>query len=61
MSNKVTVSDVVKKLKLEVMAGEKYLDKEVIRSTSSRPGVEIYSDYFDFYESNRIQVIGSKE
>lgn len=61
MSNKVTVSDVVKKLKLEVMAGEKYLDKEVTRSTSSRPGVEIYSDYFDFYESNRIQVIGSKE
>lgn len=28
---------------------------------SSRPSVEIYSGYFDYFESDRIQVIGTKE
>ena len=61
MINKVTVKDVVDYLKMDVLSGEEYLDREVTRSMSSRPGVEIYSDYFEFYESTRIQVIGTKE
>ncbi len=61
MIEKVTIKQVVKDLKMEVLNGQEYLDKEVSRSMTSRPGVEIYSDYFDFYESTRIQVIGTKE
>lgn len=61
MINKVTVGQIVKHLKMEVLCGEDYLDNEVTRSMTSRPGVEIYSDYFEFYESTRIQVIGTKE
>lgn len=61
MIDRITVKNVVDNLKLEVLSGEEYLDREVTRSTSSRPGVEIYSDYFEFYESTRIQVIGTKE
>ena len=60
MINKVTVGQIVKHLKMEVLCGEDYLDNEVTRSMTSRPGVEIYSDYFEFYESTRIQVIGTK-
>jgi HPr kinase/phosphorylase len=61
MSEKVLVKDCVDALKLEVISGEEYLDREVTRSVLSRPSVEIYGDYFTFYESNRIQIIGSKE
>ncbi len=61
MIEKVTLNDVVRDMKLDVLSGEEYLDREVTRSMSSRPGVEIYSDYFEFYESTRIQVVGTKE
>lgn len=61
MIQKVTVADVVKNLKMKVLFGEEFLDREVTKAMTSRPGVEIYSDYFEFYESNRIQVIGTKE
>ena len=61
MISKITVKQVVEFLKMEVINGEEYLDRKVTRSMTSRPGVEIYSDYFEFYESSRIQVIGTKE
>ena len=37
------------------------LDNLVTKPTSSRPSVEIYAGYFDYFESDRIQVIGTKE
>ena len=61
MIQKVTVRDVVENLKMQILFGEEYLSNEVTKSMTSRPGVEIYSDYFEFYEANRIQVIGTKE
>lgn len=61
MIQKVTVKDVVENLKMQILFGEEYLSNEVTKSMTSRPGVEIYSDYFEFYEANRIQVIGTKE
>ena len=61
MIHKVTVKDVVQNLKMQILFGEEYLSNEVTKSMTSRPGVEIYSDYFEFYEANRIQVIGTKE
>lgn len=59
--NKITVRECVQALELEVICCESYLDREITRSVLSRPGVEIYANYFTFYEHDRIQVIGSKE
>ena len=59
--DKLTVRNVVKDLEIEVLFGEEYLDNEVIRPVLSRPGVEIYSGYFDLYEFRRIQIMGTKE
>ena len=57
----VVVKNVVEELNLEVIYGNSYLDKKVLKMMSSRPSVEIYSGYFDYFESDRIQVIGTKE
>ena len=59
--NQITVKNVVKDLNLEVIYGNSFLDNLVTKSTSSRPSVEIYAGYFDYFESDRIQVIGTKE
>lgn len=61
MAEIVTVKDCVEELKYEVVAGKEFLNREVKRSVLSRPGVELYADYFTFYEKDRIQIIGSKE
>ncbi|HEY8445417.1 MAG TPA: HPr(Ser) kinase/phosphatase [Bacilli bacterium] len=61
MIEEITVLDVVNELGLEVIHGEEYLDRPITRSVLSRPGVEIFADYFSFYERDRIQIIGSKE
>lgn len=61
MGELITVGNCVEELKLEVISGEEYLAREVKRTVLSRPGVEIYADYFTFYEHDRIQIIGSKE
>lgn len=57
----VTLKRCVEELKMEVVAGHEYLDRLVTRPMISRPGVEIYANYFKYYEKDRIQVIGSKE
>ncbi|NLM33278.1 MAG: HPr(Ser) kinase/phosphatase [Acholeplasmataceae bacterium] len=57
----VSLRKCMEELNLEVISGEEYLDRKVYRPMLSRPGVEIYSDYFNYYEKDRIQVIGSKE
>lgn len=58
---KVILKEVAKALNLQVIWGNDFLEKEVIKPMSSRPCVEIYAGYFDYYEKDRIQVIGSKE
>jgi HPr kinase/phosphorylase len=61
MQEKLSVRNCKDALDLTVIHGEDYLSNEVKRAVVSRPGVEIYSNYFDFYEYNRIQVLGTKE
>jgi len=61
MRGTVTIDNLVKNLKLKVLFGDEYIDRIITRHMTSRPGVEIYSDYFEFYESTRLQVIGTKE
>lgn len=58
---KVILKEVAKALNLQVIWGNDFLEKEVIKPMSSRPCVEIYAGYFDYFEKDRIQVIGSKE
>ena len=58
---KVILKEVVKALNLQVVWGNDFLEREVIKPMSSRPCVEIYAGYFDYFEKDRVQVIGSKE
>lgn len=59
--SKVKLIDVIKSLNLEVIYGNSFLKNNVSKAMSSRPSVEIYSGYFDYFEKDRIQVIGTKE
>lgn len=58
---KVLLKEVAKALNLQVIWGNDFLEKEVIKPMSSRPCVEIYAGYFEYFEKDRIQIIGSKE
>lgn len=57
---KLTVKELCEDFKFKVVAGEKGLDSIIEIPQVSRPGVEL-AGLFDFYESVRIQVLGSKE
>ncbi|MDP2425247.1 MAG: HPr(Ser) kinase/phosphatase [Candidatus Izemoplasmatales bacterium] len=57
---KLTVQEVIQGLKLEVLAGQGGVNREVTNPSLSKPGLEL-AGLFDFYEHDRIQIIGSKE
>ena len=54
------VRKLVEDHKFEVISGSKGLSNEITRMQITRPGVEL-AGLFDFYESDRVQVFGSKE
>lgn len=56
----LTAGQVVKDYKLDLVSGEQGLDNVVSKPQVSRPGIEL-AGLFDFYEDDRIQVLGSKE
>jgi HPr kinase/phosphorylase len=56
----LTVQDLCNDYKFKIMAGEKGITNLLEIPQVSRPGIEL-AGLFDFYESTRIQVIGSKE
>jgi len=60
MPQKISIREVAKALKLEVIAGSEGLDKIVKNPNLSKPGLEL-AGLFEFYEHDRIQIIGSKE
>lgn len=60
MNNSITIKQVIEALKLEVIAGHLGIDREVKNPSLSKPGLEL-AGMFDFYEHDRIQIIGSKE
>lgn len=61
MSEKsITVKKLVKQFSLEVIAGEGQLHREITRKKSHRPGLE-FIGYFDFFPTNRVQILGQKE
>jgi len=60
VSQKLTVSQIVDNMKLEVLAGALGLNREVTSPNLTKPGLEL-AGLFDYYEYNRIQIIGTKE
>ncbi|XID90133.1 HPr(Ser) kinase/phosphatase [Paenibacillaceae bacterium WGS1546] len=56
----ISVKQVQERFKLEVLAGEERMDREITRSRAHRPGLE-FVGYFDFFPMNRVQVLGRKE
>ncbi|HPJ23383.1 MAG TPA: hypothetical protein PK113_00590 [Bacillota bacterium] len=56
----IPISEVVKGLKLEVLAGKSGVNRKVSNPSLTKPGLEL-AGMFDYYENDRIQIIGSKE
>jgi HPr kinase/phosphorylase len=54
------VSDLIKLQKLELISGEEGVNRTIDKAQVSRPGLEL-AGLFDFYEYDRVQVMGSKE
>jgi HPr kinase/phosphorylase len=57
---RVTVEDLVKKFALKVLVGGKHLKRAITKSRVHRPGLE-FVGFFDFFPTERIQVLGTKE
>ncbi|CEH30542.1 HPr kinase/phosphorylase (HPrK/P) (HPr(Ser) kinase/phosphorylase) [Aneurinibacillus migulanus] len=57
---KTHVRDIVNHFQLKVVSGEKGLRREITVSDISRPGLEI-AGYFEFYASERVQLLGKTE
>lgn len=58
---KITVKEIVTKGNLEIVFGNDYLERTIHKALLSRPSVEIYSGYFEYFEFERVQIMGSKE
>lgn len=57
----VTVGDLVRDFKLEVLAGkDELLNRKITKSRAHRPGLE-FVGYFDYFPMERVQVLGRKE
>ncbi len=57
---KLTVRQYAKALRLDVVSGEQGLSNELKTPQLTRPGLEL-AGLFEFYEKDRVQLIGSKE
>lgn len=60
MANSVTVQELLHTASYKVIAGEEFLNKKIISTEISRPGVEL-TGYFNFYPSDRVQLFGRTE
>ncbi len=58
--SKVTTKYLVDKLGLNVIAGDKGLDRVISESDISRPALEL-AGYFAYYTPTRIQILGTRE
>ncbi len=60
MGQSLTIKTIIDGMRLDILAGEKGIDRTVDNPSLSKPGLEL-AGMFDFYEHDRIQIIGSKE
>ena len=56
----VTVEDVQNRFGLEILAGGAGIERKILTSDISRPGLEM-AGYFDFYLATRVQLLGKTE
>lgn len=56
----ITVQRLAEVFKLEVLTGAGYIDREITRPRTHRPGLE-FVGYFDFFPMKRVQILGRKE
>lgn len=56
----IQVQQIVDKIGLKVFYGEKFLDRKISVKDISRPGLEM-AGYFNYYPTDRIQVLGKTE
>jgi HPr kinase/phosphorylase len=56
----VKVADLVKHFHMEVMCGEEGLKRYITVADLNRPGLEM-AGYFDYYPSERVQILGKTE
>lgn len=57
---KITVEHIVRAFSLEVLAGHNKLQNPITQSRAHRPGLE-FVGYFDFFPTERVQVLGKEE
>jgi HPr kinase/phosphorylase len=60
MAKKVKAADLVKHFHMEVMCGEEGLKRYITVADLNRPGLEM-AGYFDYYPSERVQILGKTE
>ena len=56
----VTTRDLIEKLDLEIISGEKGLDREITTGELSRPALQL-AGYFSHYTPQRVQILGTSE
>ncbi|MGX7111254.1 HPr(Ser) kinase/phosphatase [Gemella cuniculi] len=57
---KITTRSLVEKLNLEIISGEKGLDREITTDELSRPALQL-AGYFSYYSPQRVQILGTSE
>jgi HPr kinase/phosphorylase len=57
---KVRIKDVIDTFKLELVSGEEGINRPIVTSDLSRPGLEI-AGFFDYYPAERLQLLGMTE
>ncbi|MFC7393865.1 HPr(Ser) kinase/phosphatase [Scopulibacillus cellulosilyticus] len=57
---KVLVGEVLKHFKLELICGEEGINREILTSDISRPGLEM-AGFFTYYPAERVQLLGKTE
>ena len=57
---KITTKDLVEILNLEIVSGEKGLDREITTEELSRPALQL-AGYFSHYSPQRVQILGTSE
>lgn len=57
---KVRIKDVMETFDLELISGEEGINRPIVTSDLSRPGLEI-AGFFDYYPAERIQLLGMTE
>lgn len=56
----VRTKDIIKKFNLTLVSGEEGIQRSIVTSEISRPGMEM-AGYFSYYPAERIQIIGKTE